>query len=129
MSLLNFKNPYVHFKVTVITHITLLNSISKTSYKMYSLSCPMEGIILLNLIFYSYEAVLKIYCNFLKHKRTFCEPAKTTATYHIQCFCQIAKYQLFDQVVPWEFSSSLHPTCTKIPEFCFLQHAETTVCW
>lgn len=89
MSLLNFKNPNAHFKVTVITHITFLNSISKTSYKMYSLSCPMESIILLNLILYSHEAVLKIYCNFLKQKRTFCEPAKTTATCHIQCFCQI----------------------------------------
>lgn len=31
----------------------------------------------------------KVYCNFLKQIRTFCEAAKTAATYHIQCFCQI----------------------------------------
>lgn len=36
MTLVNFKNPNAHLKVTAIMYLTLLNSMNKTSYKMDS---------------------------------------------------------------------------------------------
>lgn len=59
MTLVNFKNPNAHLKVTAIMYLTVLNSMNKTSYKLDSLSHPMESISLLSCIWYSYEAVLK----------------------------------------------------------------------
>lgn len=46
-------------------YVILLNSMSKTSYKKYSLSYPVESISLLSFIWNSYEAVLKSTANYL----------------------------------------------------------------